>query len=48
MQKVMDRLTETAKKYDMKINAKKTKSMVVSREDGKAVNLLKDGQQVGQ
>ena len=34
LQKVMDGLTETAKKYDMKINVKKTKSVVVSREEG--------------
>jgi hypothetical protein len=30
LQKVMNGLTETAKKYDMKINVKKTKAMVVS------------------
>jgi len=42
----MDGLTETAKKYDMKINVKKTKSMVVSREEGRRVNLVIDGQQV--
>ena len=34
LQIVMDGLTETAKKYDMKINVKKTKSVVVSREEG--------------
>jgi hypothetical protein len=32
LQKVMTGLTETAKKYDIKINVKKTKSTVVSRE----------------
>jgi hypothetical protein len=48
LQKVMDGLTETAKKYDMKINVKKTKSMVVSREEGRRVNLVIDGQQVEQ
>jgi len=36
LQKVMDGLTETEKKYDMKINVKKTKSMIVSWEQGTA------------
>jgi hypothetical protein len=48
LQKVMNRLNETAKRYDMKINVKKTKVMVVSREEGKAVNLTIDGQKVEQ
>src|SRR5579864_3940070 len=48
LQKVMDGLTETAKKYDMKINVKKTKSMVVSGEERRRVNLVRDGQQVEQ
>jgi len=48
LQKVMDGLTETAKKYDMTINVKKTKSMVISREGGRRVNLVIDGQQVEQ
>jgi hypothetical protein len=43
LQKVMDGLTETAKKHDMKINIKKTKSMIVSREERKMVNLVIDG-----
>ena len=34
LQKVMNGLTETAKKYDMKINVEKTKAMVVSRDEG--------------
>jgi hypothetical protein len=42
---VIDGLTETAKKHDMKINVKKTKSMIVSRQEGRVVNLLVDGQQ---
>src|SRR5579864_7833266 len=48
LQKVMDGLTETAKKYDTKINVKRTKSMVVSREERRRVNLVIDGQQVEQ
>ena len=48
LQKVMNRLNETAKRYDMKINVKKTKVMVVSREEGKAVNLTIDGHKVEQ
>src|SRR5580698_3994309 len=48
LQKVMNRLNETAKRYDMKINVKKTKAMVVSREEGKAVNLTTDGHKVEQ
>ena len=48
LQKVMNGLTETAKKYDMKINVKKTKAMVVSRDEGRVVNLVVDGQRVEQ
>ena len=48
LQKVMNRLNETAKRYNMKINVKKTKVMVVSREEGKAVNQTIDGQKVQQ
>ena len=46
LQKVKDGLNETAKKYDMKINVKKTKAMVVSREEGREVSLVIDGQKV--
>src|SRR5580704_12340221 len=45
---MMNGLTETAKKYDMKINVKKTKAMVVSRDEGRVVNLVVDGQRVEQ
>src|SRR5580692_10136813 len=48
LQKVMNRLNETAKRYDMKINVKNTKVMVVSREEGKAVNQTIDGHKVEQ
>jgi hypothetical protein len=44
LQKVIEGLTETTKKYDMKINVKKTKSVVVSRDEGRAVNLVITGQ----
>ena len=46
LQSVMDGLNETAKKYDMKINVKKTKTMAVSREEGRVVSLVIDGQKV--
>src|SRR5580692_4117045 len=48
LQKVMNRLNETAKRYDMKINVKKTKVMAVSREEGRAGNLTIDGHKVEQ
>ena len=32
LQRLMDRLVESAKNYDMKINVKKTKAVVVSKE----------------
>jgi hypothetical protein len=44
LQKVIDRLTETEKRYDMKANVRKTKSMVISREEGRSVNLVINGQ----
>src|SRR6476469_7503644 len=38
LQSLMDSLNTTAKHYDMKINIKKTKAMVVSRNGGERVN----------
>jgi Reverse transcriptase (RNA-dependent DNA polymerase) len=35
LQKLMDKLNVSAKKYDMKINVEKTKAMVVTRKGGK-------------
>ena len=35
LQSLMDSLNTTAKHYDMKINIKKTKAMVVSRNGGR-------------
>ena len=44
----MDRVNETSKQYSMKINVKKTKTMVVSKSGGGVVNVLVDGQKVEQ
>jgi hypothetical protein len=48
LQNIMNRLNDTAKKFGMKINVKKTKAMVVSRVDGRVVNIVIDGQTVEQ
>ena len=48
LQELMDRLNNTAKRYDMKINVKKTKTMLVSRKEGKSVQIKIDGQLVEQ
>jgi len=45
---MMDGLNSAAKAYDMKINVKKTKIMVVSREEGRTANITVDGQKVEQ
>ena len=34
LQKLMNKLNETAKKYNMKMNVQKTKAMVVCRDGG--------------
>ena len=47
LQKIMDRLNETAKAYDMKINVNKTKVMKVSRNGG-VINIVIDGQKIKQ
>jgi hypothetical protein len=44
----MDTLNETAKKYEMKVNVRTTKAMVVSREVGIMVISTTDGQEVEQ
>src|SRR6478609_7780262 len=44
LQSLMDSLNTTAKHYDIKINIKKTKSMVVSRNGGERVNITVEGQ----
>ena len=45
---LMDGLNTTAKHYDMKINIKKTKAMVVSRSEGERVNITVEGHSVEQ
>ena len=47
LQKIMDRLNDTAKAFDMKINVDKTKVMKVSRNGGE-INISIDGQKVEQ
>src|SRR6476619_4802634 len=48
LQSLMGSLNTTAKHYDMKINIKKTKAMVVSRNGGERVNITGEGQSVEQ
>src|SRR6476619_1189464 len=48
LQSLMDSLNTTEKHYDMKINIKKTKAMVVSRNGGEIVNITVEGQSVEQ
>ena len=43
LQKIMERLNEMAKAYDMKINANRTKKMKVSKNGG-VINIVIDGQ----
>jgi hypothetical protein len=44
----MDRLNDTANKFNMKVNVQKTKTMVVSRDRGVVVNITIVGQRVEQ
>ena len=44
----MDALQEAATRYDMKINIKKTKTMVVSKQQGIKIEILVDGQRLEQ
>src|SRR5207244_10277005 len=48
LKRLMDRLNAIAKKYSMRINIKKTKTMVVSKKDGRTVSIMIDGQSVEQ
>ena len=43
LQSLMDSLNTIAKHYDMNINIKKTKAIVVSRNGGKRVNITVEG-----
>ncbi len=47
LQKIMNRLNESVKAYDMKINVNKTKVMQVSRNGG-LINIVIDGQKIEQ
>src|SRR6266496_4218965 len=48
LQKLMDKLNETAKKFSMRINIQKTNTMLVCRDGGGVVNITVDGQRVEQ
>src|ERR1700754_1595261 len=48
LQAIMNDLNETAKKYGMKINVRKTQTMIVSRKKGGIVNIEIDGRKVEQ
>src|SRR4030088_503193 len=48
LQRLLDRLVETAKTYDMKVNVKKTKVMKVSRQGKGDINIFIDGKRVEQ
>ena len=48
LQSIMDKLSGKAAEYDMKINAKKTKVMVVSKKGGVTADIVVDGQPVEQ
>ena len=44
----MNRLNDSAKKFDMKINVQKTKVMVVSKKGDEFANITIDGKRVEQ
>ena len=48
LQKIVDRLDEASKRYEMKINVKKTKVMIVSKKAGKKLKIVIDGKEVEQ
>ena len=48
LQRLMESLNRAAGRYDMKINIKKTKTMVVSRKGGGIVDIQLDGKKVEQ
>src|SRR3981189_2535758 len=48
LQRLIDRLNAVSKKHSMKINIKKTKTMVVSRKGGGKVSIIVEGQRVEQ
>ena len=48
LQKVMNKLNDTAKTFSMKINVQKTKIMVVCRDGRGVVNITIDGERIEQ
>src|SRR3989441_13314760 len=48
LQRLRNKLNDTAKNFDMKINVQKTKPMVVRWDGGGVVNITVDGQRIGQ
>jgi len=48
LQNLMNKLNDTAKKFNMKINVQKTKTMVMCKDGGGVVNITIDGQRVEQ
>src|SRR6187401_747081 len=48
LQKLMNKLNETAKKFNMKMNVQKTKAKVVCRDGGDIVNFRIDREKVEQ
>ena len=48
LQEVMDKLTQVSEKYGMRINTKKTKVMVISKKEGKRVEIKVYGQNIEQ
>src|SRR6266853_5658664 len=48
LQRIMNGLTNTARLYEMKVNAKKTKTMLVSKRPGREISIQIDGQNLEQ
>src|SRR5688572_15544080 len=48
LQSLTSKLNDTAKKFNMKINVQKTKTMVICKDGGGVVNITIDGQRVEQ
>src|SRR5688572_1678791 len=46
LQSLMNKLNDTAKKFNMKINGQKTKTLVMCKDGGGVVNITIDGQRV--
>ena len=48
LQEIMDKLVEVGRKYDVKINVKKTRTTRMSRRYGSVVNIVIEGNNVEQ